>query len=105
MTKKRNEYSVTPEEFVVAWNSSETAEEAAGKLAMPKAIAQARATTYRRMGIPLKKMDRRPKTSLNLELLNKLANEAEKKLDGKPSGRGSEISKMVDSIISKMAKK
>src|ERR1044071_4426535 len=45
---KRREYDCTPEEFVVAWQKSASAQEAAERLKMPKPIVCARATTYRR---------------------------------------------------------
>jgi hypothetical protein len=42
---------------------------------MPKPIAQARASHYRKAGIKLKKMPRRPKHKLDVEALNRVIEE------------------------------
>ena len=81
MAKKRGEeaseqarevYKVTPEEFIRAWQTSESADAVAKKLNMPKPIVHARASNYRMAGIKLKKMPRRPKNLLDVDKLNKL---------------------------------
>jgi hypothetical protein len=68
----RNKYDVPPEDFIKAWQTSNSAEEVAEKLRMPKAIAHARASNYRTLGVKLKKMPRRPKNSIDVQALNKL---------------------------------
>lgn len=71
-TKQQQVYDVTPEQFVKVWEASETAEEAAEKLKMPKGIAAARASTYRQLGVKLKKMKRNYKRAIDVSGLNAL---------------------------------
>jgi hypothetical protein len=71
----RDKYNVPPEEFIRAWQTSQSADEVAKKLNMPKAIAAARASNYRTAGVKLKKMPRRPKNQLDVAALNKLIEE------------------------------
>jgi len=73
--KRRAAYDVTPEQFITAWQTSESADEVADKLKMPKAIVLARASGYRRAGLKLKKMPRRPSKVLDIERLNRLIEE------------------------------
>src|SRR5436309_1183872 len=70
MAKKQ--YNVTPEQFVQAWQTSESAQEVADRLGMPKAIVLARASTYRQQGINLKKMKKKHKRALDVPALNRL---------------------------------
>ncbi len=44
-------YNVTAEQFIVAWEQADSAEEVAEKLGMPKPIVHARASTYRQAGL------------------------------------------------------
>ena len=46
--------TVTPEEFIQAWQSSATLDEVKEKTGMPRANCHTRATYYRTKGIPLK---------------------------------------------------
>jgi hypothetical protein len=78
-SKQRSQFDITPEEFVTAWNAARTAQEAADKLGMPKAIAQARASKYRKAGVKLKKMSRRSGRRLDVEGLNRLIAQLEAK--------------------------
>jgi hypothetical protein len=77
MANKRNrdKYDVSPEVFVRTWQTSQSADEVAKKLNMPKAIAAARASNYRTAGVKLKKMPRRPKNRLDVAALNKVIEE------------------------------
>ncbi len=68
----RERYDVPPEVFIETWQRSDSAEEVAKKLNMPKPIVHARASNYRLAGIKLKKMPRRPKNLLDVAALNKL---------------------------------
>jgi hypothetical protein len=70
MAKKN--YNVSPEEFVVAWQMSKTAEEAAQRLGMPKGIVLARASFYREKGVNLKTMKRGKKKLLDVQALNRV---------------------------------
>lgn len=79
----RNSYDVTPEQFIFIWQTSETPQEAADKLKMPRPIVLARATGYRRRGIPLKAMPRRGRRTVDVEKLKRLAEE----LVGREQGR------------------
>jgi hypothetical protein len=79
----RTEYNVSPEEFVRAWQTSETAQEVADKLKMPKPIVLARASGYRKDGIHLKKMKRGPKRALDVDALNRLIEQLDREKKGK----------------------
>lgn len=84
--KRYNNYSVTPEEFIEVWQTSDSAEAVAQKLKMPKPIVHARVSTYRSAGVKLKKMKRKANRKLNVEELNALIDHlnAEKKPAAKP---------------------
>jgi hypothetical protein len=75
--QRRTEYNVTPEEFIKAWQQSDSPQEVADLLKMPKAIVLARASNYRDNGIRLKKMKRGQKRKLDVEALNALIDELE----------------------------
>jgi hypothetical protein len=79
MAKKRTEYDVTPEQFIEAWQTSQSAQEVATRLKMPKPIVLARASFYRQAGINLKKMPRKTSRELDVERLNKLIEELRRK--------------------------
>jgi hypothetical protein len=74
MAQKRRytHYGVSPEQFIVAWQSSDTAAEVATKLTMPLGIVHARASNYRTAGVRLKPMPRRPDGKMDVEALNRL---------------------------------
>jgi len=57
-----------------------SAREVADKLQMPKAIVHARASMYRSAGIRLKKMQRHRTKALDVEGLNKVIAEIDKKM-------------------------
>lgn len=63
--------TVTPEAFLDAWQSSNSAQEVADKLGMDKPIVLARASYYRGLGINLKSMKRKAKKKLDIEELNR----------------------------------
>jgi hypothetical protein len=67
---KRTEYNITPEQFVTAWEQSESADEVAKRLKMPKPIVLARASSYRHAGVKLKKMKRKSTRGLSVDALN-----------------------------------
>ena len=79
--RERKQYNVSPEDFVKVWQSSESADEVAQKLNMPKNIVLARSAVYRKNrkdgspGVPLKKMPRVNPRRLDVENLRKLATE------------------------------
>jgi len=62
-------YGVSAQEFITAWETSDSAQEAADRVNMPKAIAQARASGYRKRGLNLKHMPRGMKP-LDVDRLN-----------------------------------
>ncbi len=74
---QRADYNVSPEDFIRAWQSSETAQEVADKLKMPKAIVLARASKYRQDGVKLKKVKKRHKRKLDVAELNKMIEQLE----------------------------
>ena len=82
--KRRAKYDVTPEQFITAWQTSESADEVAEKLKMPKPIVLARVSSYRRAGLKLKKMPRRPGKELDIERLNRLIEELDASTEQRP---------------------
>lgn len=80
-TVERTEYSVDAKEFIAVWQTSATADEAARRLNMPKDIAHARASGYRRKGIKLKNMPREgKKKGLDVDALNKMIRRIEEEM-------------------------
>jgi hypothetical protein len=73
--RSREQYDVSPEDFIRAWQTSQSADEVAEKLKMPKGIVHARASNYRTAGIRLKKMPRSRKNKLDVDALNKMIEE------------------------------
>ena len=69
---KYADYNVAAQEFVRVWQTSESLDEVAERLRMPKAIAAARAAGYREKGVPLKKMRRRRTNGLDVAALNEI---------------------------------
>lgn len=61
----------TPEEFVTAWETSATAEQAAAKLGLTVNAVRSRAQHYRKQGVPLKTF-RRGTRPLDVEGLTAL---------------------------------
>ena len=88
MAKKRTQYKVSAREFIEAWERSETAQEVCDKVGMPKAIVLARASAYRKDGIPLKKMKRRSSRALDVEELKKLVLDIRKEQETKGRQKG-----------------
>ena len=72
----KTDYGVTAEQFIVAWQTSKTAQEVADRLGMPKPIVHARASAYRQAGIKLKAMPRGRAKQLDPEELNRIAEAA-----------------------------
>ena len=72
-------YDVTPKQFVEAWQSSESADEVAEKLGMPKPIVLARASNYRSTGVQLKKFKRKTKSKIDVQELNELIAQVNKR--------------------------
>lgn len=74
--RPRTNYNITPIQFVDAWNSSNSAQEAADKLSaiagrkVPKNIVLARAATYRAKKLNLKNMDKRNPHTINIDEIN-----------------------------------
>lgn len=75
MKHRKNEYGVTPEQFVTAWMRSYHAGEGmAGVVArtgMPKAIVSARASGYRRLGVKLPRFPRGPRRLIDVAALSR----------------------------------
>lgn len=78
--RERKSYNVAPVKFVETWQNSESAQEVAEKLHMPKNIVLARAAVYRKPrkdgspGVPLKRMPRKNVRGLDVAGLTKLVN-------------------------------
>lgn len=73
------DYGVTAEQFIEAWQTSETVDEVCEKLKMPKPIVHARASGYREKGVLLKKMKRYANRGLDVDGLNALIARLNKK--------------------------
>jgi hypothetical protein len=68
-------YDVSPKQFVLAWQGSNSLKEVTSKTGIPESICSARAAQLRRIGVQLKQMPRgRTKggNAPNVEELNKL---------------------------------
>jgi hypothetical protein len=63
----RKSYDIPPTKFVCVWQLARSAQEAADKLNMPKAIVLAHASNYRAHGVHLKHM---PRGRLDVDSLN-----------------------------------
>ncbi|MBA4190924.1 MAG: hypothetical protein C0467_23290 [Planctomycetaceae bacterium] len=66
---------LTPRDFVLAWESSQSLKEVAEKTGIKASIAAARASLYRSRGINLKKFKQGRKPQDSVEELNKLIEE------------------------------
>ena len=73
--EERTRYPVTAADFVLCWNTSESADEVAEKLHMPKPIVQARVSNYRKRGIVMKKMRRKNARRVDVNLMNQMLEE------------------------------
>lgn len=80
--KHKTNYKITPEEFICAWETSDTVDEAVTKIReiclqkktppMEKDIVLSRASAYRTSGVRLKKMRRKHGRPIDVESLNRL---------------------------------
>ena len=78
----KTNYKVSPEEFVLAWETSETVTEVVQRMkelaqakkapAMAKEIVLSRASSYRNLGINLKKLKRKHGKPIDIASLNTL---------------------------------
>jgi hypothetical protein len=75
--KHRRSYDISPEVFVRTWQLCDSADEVAEVLGMPKPIALARASGYRRNGVLLKYMLRGSSRVLDIGGLNRVIHEVE----------------------------
>ncbi len=66
----RSSYPVTAEQFALAWNGSETPQEAAEKMGMPYKIMLMRLSRYRKAGIKLKRMPRKNARRVDVNGIN-----------------------------------
>jgi len=76
----RTEYDVSPESFIRAWQASQSVDEVAATLKMPKPIVLARKSNYKKAGIKLKSMPRKSTDRrLDVDKLNALIDELGRK--------------------------
>jgi hypothetical protein len=78
----KTNYQISPEEFIVAWETSESVPEvvenlrrlakAKGAKNMSKTIVLSRASSYRTLGVNLKKMKRKHGKPIDVKALNNL---------------------------------
>ena len=78
----KTNYQVSPEEFIMAWETSESVPEVVEKLrrvakakntqSMSKDIVLSRASSYRSLGVNLKKMKRKHGKPIDVKALNNL---------------------------------
>lgn len=57
--KRKNTVKVSPEQFIYAWQTSESVDEVQQKTGLTVEVIYSRSTSYRREGVPLKKFPRR----------------------------------------------
>lgn len=86
--ERRARYDVPPERFVVAWNTSDSAQQAADALGMPRSVVIARAAKYRQAGVKLKGMKRGRRPKLDVDALNRLLAEVGEGSAGTRRGTG-----------------
>src|SRR5947209_7670873 len=84
----KTEYNVSPQDFCRVWETSETPQEVADRLNMPRPIVLARASFYRKQGVRLKKMKRKTKRSLDVNGLNQMITEIERQLAEQRDAKG-----------------
>lgn len=82
-SRRKRDYRISQRQFCETWQKSDSPEECAKKLGMPKSIAIARAAAYRHAGIPLKKMVRKPRNRIDVEALTRFVSELDR--DNNPS--------------------
>lgn len=73
--KTRKHYNVSDRQFCQTWQESNSAQEVADKLQMPKNIVLARSAVYRNKGVDLKSMPRKNPRKLDVNKLNELIKE------------------------------
>lgn len=69
---EKQDYGVTAETFIAAWQTADSLEEVADITGIPKPVCSARASKYRGDGIKLKRMSRRSSRALDVDSLNRL---------------------------------
>lgn len=83
--RPRQQYGISPEVFVRAWQTSSSIQEVADKLSKyagrsyPKETVASRASSYRTRGVKLKRMSRPGAPKLDAEKLNVVASEDQEK--------------------------
>lgn len=104
-TKTQKKYHVSAEEFVIAWNTSASAQEVAERIGMPVPIVHARASKYRKAGVRLKDHKVDSGRSLNVAKLNALIDELD--ADRKGAGRLGDFTddEVVDAVVKKVLKR
>jgi hypothetical protein len=111
----REEYNVSPEDFVLIWQTSKSLDEATRRMStyigknMPKEIVASRAAAYRNKGVHLKKMPR-IKHGLDSGHLNKLVAEVDRDVkqrekNGLPKPPPSQSNGGKDSLVDEVLKK
>jgi transcription elongation factor Elf1 len=80
----KTDYNVDAETFITTWQQAESAQDVADTLKMPKDIVLARASTYRGAGIRLKKMPRHSNKALDVQALNDLIDNLDRKMGKEP---------------------
>lgn len=85
MAGKNTRYNISPEEFVRAYETSESYEEVQEKTGMPYEVIVTRAHEYRKKGAKLKKLGRRGRKGLDVEALNQLIEEIAREKEKKTS--------------------
>jgi hypothetical protein len=81
---QRNDYGVSPDDFIQAWQTSSSVDEVSKKLGMPKTNVHQRASNYRDKGIRLKKMPRKLRSEIDVVRLNEIIDKINKDMDIQP---------------------
>jgi hypothetical protein len=103
--RRRTEYGVAPERFIEVWEASESLEEVAAVLGMPKEIASARANNYRESGVSLKQFKRGGRKGLNVEALNAMIQRHRLGSGPKPEPEPKPIKSVLDEVLDELSKK
>lgn len=74
---------VSPRDFTVAWQTSESVEEVSKRTGLPKDVCSARASQLRKLGVNLKKFPAGGRPAIDVEALNRLIEE----MGGPPAGK------------------
>lgn len=95
----------SPEDFVIAWNSSDSAQEVAEKLNWDIGLVHARASKYRKKGVKLKEHNARHGRALDVDRLNKLIDDLGTQDGSKRTSKDAVDEDVVAAVVAKVLEK